>query len=66
VAGAEVGGLGEVVVAGRSFMLMAIEKYEQGVGRVASVPRPGARSSCRDTAQEGPHQGAGRNGSALF
>jgi hypothetical protein len=26
--GAEVGGLGEVVVAGCSFMLMAIEKYE--------------------------------------
>jgi hypothetical protein len=28
VAGAKVGGLGEVVVAGCSFMLMAIEKYE--------------------------------------
>jgi hypothetical protein len=26
--GAEVGGLGEVAVAGCSFMLMAIEKYE--------------------------------------
>jgi hypothetical protein len=28
VVGAEVGGLGEVVVAGCPFMLMAIEKYE--------------------------------------
>jgi hypothetical protein len=37
MAGAEVGGLGEVVVAGCSFMLMAIEKYEVRYSMLSSL-----------------------------
>jgi hypothetical protein len=44
VAGAEVGGLCEVVVAGFSFVLMAIEKYEVRYSIPSSLGDPLAES----------------------